>query len=175
MTDYSDIDKSSQCIGRHSFRYAVMPHSGDWAKANLWNQSERFNLGMLVAQIAPTSHGTEPLEKSFLELEKEQLHVSAIKKSEDGNGWIVRLFNPFDSVITNKLRLNGGLANPDKTMSPVEAIQNEYSLPVSTRKWMKVKEVTLEEVPVKDLKISSDGWVGFEIKPKQILTIEFLP
>ncbi len=175
MTDYSDIDKSSQCIGRHSFRYAVMPHSGDWAKANLWNQSEKFNLGMLVAQIAPTSHGTEPLEKSFLELEKEQLHVSAIKKGEDGNGWIVRLFNPFDSVITNKLRLNGGLANPDKTMSPVEAIQNEYSLPASTRKWTKVKEVTLEEVPVKDLQLSSDGWVDFEIKPKQILTIEFLP
>jgi len=175
MTDYSDIDKSSQCMGRHSFRYAVMPHSGDWAKANLWNQSERFNLGMLIAQIAPTSHGTGPLEKSFLELEKEQLHVSAIKKSEDGNGWIVRLFNPFDSVITNKVRLNGGIANPEKTMSPVEAIQNEYSLAVSTRKWTKVKEVTLEEVPVKDLKISSDGWVDFEIKPKQILTIEFLP
>ncbi len=60
-------------------------------------------------------------------------------------------------------------------MSPDEAIQIENTLGVSKRIWTKVKEVTLEEVPVKDLQLSNDGWVDFEIKPKQILTIEFLP
>jgi hypothetical protein len=35
--------------------------------------------------------------------------------------------------------------------------------------------VTLEELPVKELNITSDGWVDFEIGAKQILTIEFLP
>jgi alpha-mannosidase len=175
MTDYSGIDKSSQCLGRHTFRYAVMPHKGNWQEANLWKTSEKFNLPMLLAQIAPTEHGTEPLEKSFLELGTENLHISAVKKSEDGNGWIVRLFNQGDETIKNKIRLNGGNANPAKTKSPVEAIKSEFTLAATESKWGGVREVTLEELAIKDLSIGSEGWVDFEIGAKQILTIEFLP
>jgi alpha-mannosidase len=175
MTDYSDIDKSSQCLGKHSFRYAVMPHKGDWQEANLWQASERFNLTMLAAQISPTSHGAGALEKSFLELEKTSLHVSAVKKSEAGDGWCVRLFNQADKAITNKIRLNGGRANPAKVKSPVEAIKSEFALPALDRSWSVAREVTLEELAVKDMEIDSEGWVRFEIGAKQILTIEFLP
>jgi mannosylglycerate hydrolase len=175
MTDYSGIDKSSQCLGRQTFRYAVMPHKGDWQEANLWQASEKFNLPILMAQIAPTEHGTGPLEKSFLELEIENLHVSAVKKSEDGDGWSVRLFNQGDETIKNKIRLNGGNANPAKTKSPVEAIKSEFVLAGTESKWSGAREVTLEELAVKDLSIGSEGWVDFEIGAKQILTIEFLP
>jgi len=115
------------------------------------------------------------LEKSFLELEIENLHVSAVKKSEDGDGWSVRLFNQGDETIKNKIRLNGGNANPARTKSPVEAIKSEFTLSASDRSWSSVQEVTLEELPVKELNITSDGWVDFEIGAKQILTIEFLP
>jgi hypothetical protein len=175
MTDYSGIDKSSQCLGRQTFRYAVMPHKGDWQEANLWQASEKFNLPILMAQIAPTEHGTGPLEKSFLELESENLHVSAVKKSEDGDGWSVRLFNQGDEAIKNKIRLNGGNANPAKTKSPVEAIKSEFILAATENKWGGAREVTLEELAIKDLSIGSEGWVDFEIGAKQILTIEFLP
>ena len=44
MLDYSQTDKGSQCLGKHTFRYAVMPHAGDWEKANLWQAADRFNL-----------------------------------------------------------------------------------------------------------------------------------
>jgi alpha-mannosidase len=175
MTDYSDIDKSSQCLGRHTFRYAVMPHKGDWQQANLWQVSETFNLPMLMAQIGPTEHGTGPLERSFLELETENLHVSAVKKSEEGNGWCVRLFNQSDETIRNKIRLNGGNANPAKTKSPVEAIKSEFTLAATESKWSGAREVTLEELTIKDLSIDSEGWVDFAIGAKKILTIEFLP
>jgi len=175
MTDYSGIDKSSQCLGRQSFRYAVMPHKGDWQEANLWQASETFNLPMLMAQIAPTEHGTGPLEKSFLELESENLHVSAVKKSEYGDGWCVRLFNQSDQTIGNRIRLNGGNANPAKTKSPVEAIKSEFVLAATESKWSRAREVTLEELAIKDMSIDSEGWVGFAIGAKQILTIEFLP
>jgi alpha-mannosidase len=175
MTNYSEIDKSSQCLGRHTFRYAVMPHKGDWQEANLWQASEQFNLPMLLVQIAPTEHGTGPLEKSFLELEIESLHVSAVKKSEDGNGWIVRLFNQDDKTIQNKIRFNNGNANPAKTKSPVEAIKSEFVLTATERRWNRAREVTLEELAIRDLSISSEGWIDFEIGAKQILSIEFLP
>ena len=175
MTDYSGIDKSSQCLGRQTFRYAVMPHKGDWQEANLWQASETFNLPMLMAQIAPTEQGTEPLGRSFLELETENLHVSAVKKSEDGDGWCVRLFNPGDETMRNKIRLNGGHANPVKTKSPVEAIKSGFSLAPTESKWSGAREVTLEELPVEDMRIDAEGWVDFAIGAKQILTVEFLP
>ena len=35
--------------------------------------------------------------------------------------------------------------------------------------------VTLEELAIRDLSVSSEGWIDFEIGAKQILTIEFLP
>ncbi|MCP4610942.1 MAG: hypothetical protein GY845_19725 [Planctomycetes bacterium] len=175
MTDYSKIDNSSQCLGRHTFRYAVMPHKGNWQQANLWQASEKFNLPMLLAQIAPTEHGTGPLEKSFLELEIENLYVSAVKKSEDGDGWSVRLFNQSDETINNEIRLNGGNANPAKTKSPVKAIKSEFVLAATERKWSSARQVTLEELAIKDLNIDSEGWVDFEISAKQILTIEYLP
>jgi len=175
MTDYSGIDKSSQCLGRHTFRYAVMPHKGNWQEANLWQASEVFNLPMLMAQIAPTEHGTGPLEKSFLELETENLHVSAVKKSEEGAGWCVRLFNQGDETVENRMRLNGGHAHPAKTKSPVEAIKSEFALEATGRKWSRARQVTLEELAVKDLRIDAEGWVDFAIGAKQILTVEFLP
>jgi len=175
MTDYSKIDKSSQCLGRQTFRYAVMPHKGDWQEANLWQASETFNLPMLIAQIAPTGHGTEPVEKSFLELEIENLHVSAVKKSEEGDGWCVRLFNQGSETVRNRIRLNGGRANPAKPKSPVEAIKSEFVPAPTESRWSGAREVTLEELAIRELAVSSEGWVDFEIGAKQILTIEFLP
>ncbi|RKY05373.1 MAG: hypothetical protein DRP66_10615, partial [Planctomycetota bacterium] len=76
MTDYSQVDKSSQCLGRHRFHYAVMPHQGGWEKANLWNAAEKFNLPLVIGQTAPTENGTEPIQKSFLEISDETIAVS---------------------------------------------------------------------------------------------------
>lgn len=175
ISDYSQSDKGSQCLGQHSFHYAFMPHQGDWADAGMWKASERFNLVLHAAMVGPTKHGSEPLEKSFLELKNDELHVSAIKKSENGEGWIVRLFNPFDKTIHSSIRLNGGNTGPEKLQSPVERLMSEFELPNDKgHSWKKVQEVTLEELPVKDLVIDDNGWVNFEITKKKILTIEFL-
>ena len=176
MLDYSQTDKESQCLGKHSFRYAVMPHAGDWKKGKLWQAAERFNLSFIAAQTGPTKHGTEPLTKSFLEIKPDVLHISAVKRSESGQGWIVRLFNPFEKSISGTIRFNHGFAEPAVQYSPVERVKKEFALPDGkTRKWSRVRVVTLEEIPEKDLTIDSQGWVDFEIGKKKILTIEFLP
>ena len=127
MTDYSQIDKSSQCLGKHKFHYAVMPHLGDWETAKLWNAAETFNLPLVIGQTAPTKNGSEPLQKSFLEISDETIVVSAVKQSEVGSGWVVRLFNPATSTINAKLRLNGGKVNSSKLSSPVERLQKEMA------------------------------------------------
>jgi alpha-mannosidase len=176
MLDYSQIEKESQCPGKHSFRYAFMPHAGDWEKAKLWQVAERFNLNFIAAQTGPTKHGTEPLSKSFLEVKPDVLHISAVKRSESKQGWIVRLFNPFEKAVSGAIRFNRGFTEPAVQLSPVERIKKEFVLPADKAgKWSRVRQVTLEEVPERDLAMDADGWVSFEIGKKKIMTIEFLP
>ncbi len=175
MQNYSDWDKGSQCIGKNTFRYAFMPHKGNWEDANVWQESERFNLYLTVGQIAPTAHGKNPLDHSFLELKEENLNVSAIKSSEDGTGYVVRLFNPSDKAVKNAIRLNGGIAPIEKAQSPVERQQAEFELPeYSGKKWKEIKLVTLEELDEAPLTVDADGFAEFEITGKKILTIKFI-
>jgi mannosylglycerate hydrolase len=173
-TDYSTIDHASQCLGKHSFRYAFMPHKGDWEAAGLWQASERFVLDFRVAQTAATPHGRQPLARTFLEVEPEILHVSGLKLSEDGGGWIVRLFNPTLRTLKGRLRLNGGLAGPKTPPSPVERVQSAFALPAEKgARWKTIRQLTLEELPEKSLRMDAAGWVAFEITKKKILTVEF--
>lgn len=174
MTDYSQIDKSSQCLGRHVFHYAVMPHPGNWERANLWNAADQFNLPLVIGQTAPTANGTEPRQKSFLEISDERISVSGVKQSEDGNEWIVRLFNPATTSVTAKIRLNGGKANSLQWRSPVERLQLEMALAgTENRRWTGVHIVSLEEIREKELALDRDGWSTVEIMPKKILTLAF--
>ncbi|HLO18280.1 MAG TPA: glycoside hydrolase family 38 C-terminal domain-containing protein [Anaerolineales bacterium] len=176
MTDYSQMDKGSQCSGKHHFRYAIFPHAGDWEKGKAWQASERFNLALQACQLGPTKHGTEPLAKSFLEIQPESLHISAVKRSEQAEGWVIRVFNPSNEKQVGALRLNGGHSGPLEIQSPVERIQSEFALPKGRcHPWHRVRLVTLEEIPERDLEMDKDGWVKFEISKKKILTVEFLP
>ncbi len=175
MQDYSSVDKGSQCIGKNSFRYAFMPHCGDWEEGNVWKESESFNLGLSLAQIAPTDHGKNELVHSFLELKDENLSVSGIKRSEDGMGYVVRLFNPSDKTVKNSVRLNGGIAPIEKAQSPLERQKAEFELPAySGKMWKEVKLVSLEEKDLEPLTLNKDGFADFEITGKKILTVKFV-
>jgi hypothetical protein len=175
MQDYSKWEKGSQCLGINTFRYAFMPHKGNWEAAGVWQESERFNLAFSVAQLAPTAHGKNDVTGCFLELAAENLHVSAVKRSESGNGYIVRLFNPSDKTVTNSIRLNKGIAPIQKPQSPLERQKAEFELPAySGKPWSTVRLVSLEEKEISPLEIKKDGFADFEITRKQILTIEFL-
>lgn len=172
--DTEHLSRGAQCPGHHSFRYAVRPHAGNWAAARLWTEAEWFNTPILAAQVGPTRHGTQPRTRSFLELRPAELHVSALKQSADGRGWIVRLFNPLDRAARGRLRLNAGCRGPEPVASPVEHGRAEHTLPPGRgRKWRKVEQVSLEERPLRRLKMSADGWVTVNISRKQILTLAF--
>lgn len=174
MQDYSSWDKGSQSLGKSTFRYAFMPHSGDWEQGGVWKESERFNLILTAGQLAPTKHGKNGLEHSFLELGTEKLNVSAVKKSEDGKAFIVRLFNPSDSTVKSKISLNGGTAPIETPQSPIERQKAELELPAySGKRWSSVKLVTLEEKEIEEKEINADGSVDFEITGKKLLTFAF--
>jgi len=175
MTDYSSQDNGSQCLGTHTFKYGFMPYSGTVETAKVWNAAERFNHTVRVAQIGPSSDGKLPLSHSFLEIENDALHVSAVKQSENGDGWVVRLFNPTDDTLSGKVSLNGGKV-PPRALSPVERQAVNFALPADTGKiWSKVRLVDLEEIETQVLPLDADGAVNLDITKKKIVTVEFLP
>ncbi|MCP4379618.1 MAG: hypothetical protein GY794_26050 [bacterium] len=175
MTDYSKQDNGSQCLGAHTFKYAFMPYAGTVESAKIWQKAECFNHSVRVAQIGPSADGTLPLSHSFLEVENDALHVSAVKQSENGDGWIVRLFNPTDGTLSGRISLNGGEA-PPAAQSPVERQAANFAMPAATgQKWSKVRLVDLEEIEIETLPLDADGAVSLDITKKKIVTIEFLP
>ena len=77
--------------GHHSFSYSLYPHSGDWKQALTVRRGYEFNYKLAAVPIE--SHtGTLPASHSFVEVKKKNVILTAIKKTEDGNGLLLRLY-----------------------------------------------------------------------------------
>ena len=73
--------------GPVEFRYALRPHQGYDAAA-----ASRFAIGLTQPLLATRSSNRELPSNSFLRVEPADVLVLALKPSEDGKAWIVRLF-----------------------------------------------------------------------------------
>ncbi len=140
----------------------------------MWQAAEDFNLDLLAAQLSPVGRGPLGPSHSFLEVGPDTIQVSAVKRSERGGGWIVRLFNSGSETVEATVRLNGGKAAPQATASPVERIRQSYLLPDrQPTAWGAVRAVSLEELPEEDLPIRDDGSVAIALGSRQIRTLEW--
>ncbi len=86
-----DADK-----GRHSFTYALYPHTGDWKAAQTVKHGYELNMP-LMAQVIPTSGDdrpkTLPPTASLLDLGADNLVLMAFKQSEDSTDeWVLRCY-----------------------------------------------------------------------------------
>jgi hypothetical protein len=175
MTDNSNQDKGSQCLSTHTFKYAFMPYTGTVKFAGIWQATERFDHSVRVAQIGLSADGKLPLKHSFLEVENDALHVSAVKQRENGEAWVVRFFHSTDRTLSGRVGLNGGMV-PPAAMSPVVRQAVNFALPAGTRRgWSKVRLVDPEELENEDLSLDAEGAVSLDIHRKKIVTLEFLP
>ncbi|MEO8925638.1 MAG: glycosyl hydrolase-related protein, partial [Caulobacteraceae bacterium] len=75
-------------IGEHRFRYALYPHAGDWRAADTVAHAARFNRPLAWMPGAPPAI----LQASLVAASPVQVVVDTIKPAEDGEGWIVRLY-----------------------------------------------------------------------------------
>ncbi len=100
---YPDMELA-QCMGKFEWRYALYPHKGDWTEG-CYREAEDMNLPLEPAQAGPHA-GVLPKAMSFLQLEGENLQITALKQAEDRPGnYIVRLFNPTDHAVEGALIL----------------------------------------------------------------------
>lgn len=75
-------------IGQHRMRYAIYPHQRDWRDADTVGRALCFARPVLWAKGRPR----EPLRQSLLTASPSNVVVDTIKPAEDGDGWVVRLY-----------------------------------------------------------------------------------
>ena len=172
--DHAGLADGSQCPGPQRFHYAIMPHAGDWECGGVWRAADRFKSPLIAGQIGVSNLGCEPMRRSFLEIEPQACCLSTVKQSENGQGIVVRVFNPTRGTLDTAIRLNNGVAASEAQGSPTERTQSEFRFPETPKKpWSAIREVTLEESPVRDLPCDKDGWVRFSLSSRKIVTVEF--
>jgi mannosylglycerate hydrolase len=143
--------QGSQAQGRHCFRYAIYPHSGKWDGGKVQQEAERFALPLLPAQSAPSPGEGWPASGGLLEVLPEDIQLSGMKKSEEGEDVILRLYNPTGRKIK-------------ATVHPCFDIA-------------RCQVVTLEELPSREkynLKKSAKR-ITLEIPGKKVVTIRMKP
>ena len=136
----------SQCLGMHECRYAIYPHEGGWSDADVFGEAERLGLPLEPAQVGAHA-GDLPQRHSFLAIEPADLVLSALKRTEDGEELVVRVFNPTQKGLHGKLRFDRKV------------------------RWAGV--VTLEERAIEDL-LASGKSVSLMVPAKKIATLKCL-
>jgi alpha-mannosidase len=127
-------------MGLHTFRYALFPHPGSFLLAGVIAEGYHFNNPLQVF-----SSNEIPHETSFFEIDHPAAVIDTIKKAEDSNQVVVRLYESFGTH--RKVHLSS-------------------SLPV---RWA-VQCNLLEEG---DMPVNwSDGQVELDMKPFELVTLK---
>ena len=77
--------------GHHHFTYALYPHGGDWKQALTVRHGYEYNYGLHAVQVE--SHtGSMPAEFAYVTVKPENVVLTAMKKAEDTNSLIFRVY-----------------------------------------------------------------------------------
>jgi mannosylglycerate hydrolase len=105
----------AQCIGKYRYNYAILPHTGNWKRVYPWayqyvspllvsraDTHEGLDLRemnitrddpTMVKAVAWPRSGPNPGNLSYININKPEVVISALRCSQDGKGLIVRFFN----------------------------------------------------------------------------------
>ncbi len=124
----------------HFFTYSLYPHAGTWREAG--TEQEALNLNVPAKAVAGAA---EKDRMEFLSVDKRDVVLETVKKAEDGDGVIVRLYE-----VEN--------ARTKVTLHCAEAIAS-------------AEETDLLENPIEDALDVKENEIELTIKPYEIRTI----
>ena len=134
--------------GRHEFTYSLYPHVGDWRQAATVREGYQLNLPVLCRALADSNSRSRSGagERWLAQVEPEWVILETVKKAEDSDNLVVRLF---------------------ESEGRRGAVRLHFSRPVS-QAW----ECNLMEVEDQPLEVSSGHDLLFRIQPYQIRTFK---
>ena len=80
--------------GWHEFTYSLLPHAGAWRVSDVIHEAYALN-DPLMARLISGSHnqfGDLPWTYAWAEVDTDHVFLETVKKAEDENAWIVRLY-----------------------------------------------------------------------------------
>jgi alpha-mannosidase len=77
----AELVPGAQCLGEHTFEYALYPHAGNWEEARVWREAHAFATPLIAPQT--DSHdGPLPPVGRFLEVSAPEFVLTAVKAAE---------------------------------------------------------------------------------------------
>lgn len=80
-------------LGPHLFRYALLPHAGKASEAALTEAARAFNAPLRIVERNAAPGKAFPETGAFIALDNTAIEIPAVKRAENGDGWILRLVN----------------------------------------------------------------------------------
>lgn len=77
--------------GHHEFVYSMYPHRGDWREAQTVRRAYELNVPLIATECENRS-GDIPSQYGFMSVDKGSVVVDSVKKAEDSDALIVRLY-----------------------------------------------------------------------------------
>ncbi|NUU60720.1 alpha-mannosidase [Paenibacillus agri] len=99
----------AQCLGKHSFKYAVIPHGAGSAREASFALAYQNQSPITVVQ-APMQSGPLPVEHTFAEWEGEGLALTAVKVSEHSDDFVLRWYNMTEKEVELSLTVTSPAA-----------------------------------------------------------------
>jgi alpha-mannosidase len=135
--------------GVHDVEYALYPHDGDWRKGDVLNESRDYITPWRIIE-GTVRKGDLPVTQSCVTLSKsEHVHLGAFCRADNGEGYILRIWNSADEELSTKLRT---------------------TLDVKTVTKVKMNETT----EVLSIEKKDDAW-KVSLRPKEIATLLLKP
>jgi alpha-mannosidase len=135
----------AQMIGNWTFDYSIIPHVGQIGDLS-YRQAYAFETPMRAVSTG-LHEGALPASGSFVEVTPKEFVISAVKETENGEGWLVRGYN----LSGEEIRV---------TLKP-------------WRKFRRAERVNLAEEKLSALRTRPDGSVTFPVRGHEIATVEF--
>ena len=131
--------------GSQHFTYAIYPHSGVWKQAQTMHRGYEFNTPLTATQVAAHT-GILPATHSFVSVENPNVTLTAMKKAEDADALVFRMFEWAGNPSEVKLHVPPGA---------------QYAFSSNL----------MEKVEGAHLPVTADT-VSLPIKPYEILTVQ---
>ena len=79
-------------MGRHQFRYALLPHPGSLQEAGVVHEARRFNSPLILGRT-----DAEPADTSWFSVDSPGIVIDTVKKAEDSDAIIARMYEAHGS------------------------------------------------------------------------------
>ena len=94
--------------GKHTIRYSLVPHAGNWKEALVYRNAYEFNFNPYIKSIKLQQENkkNEPGEKSFLKIGPDNVLLTAFKQcEEEPECFILRVYEAWGEKSTVKIEL----------------------------------------------------------------------